>query len=58
MEWAKFSQEKLVIMCLNNEHSPIYMKTKLKETLFTARRQPKIGKIFNNARGKMDKQSI
>jgi len=34
------------------------MKTKLKETLFTTRRQPRVGKFFNNAKGKIGKQSI
>jgi len=34
------------------------MKSKLKETLFTTRRQPRVGKFFNNAKGKIGKQSI
>jgi len=33
------------------------MKSKLKETLFPTKRQPRVGKFFNNAKGKIGKQS-
>jgi len=46
-------QAKTVIKCLNNEYSSIYIKSKLKETLFATRRQPRVGKFFNNVREKL-----
>jgi len=35
-----------------------YLREKLNETIFTTRRQPGIGKLFNNVKGKIGKQSI
>jgi len=34
------------------------LREKLNETIFSTRRQPGIGKFFNNAKGKIGKQSI
>jgi len=37
---------------------PLYLTGKVRESLFVTRRQPRIGKFFNNAPGKIGKQSI
>jgi len=57
-EWSQYMQANLVIKCLNSQSGSRYLRDKLRETLFTTRRKPGIGKFFNNAKGKIGKQSI
>jgi len=54
----KYTQAGFVIKCLNNEDSPQYLKQTLLETIFTTRRNPRKGRFFNNAKGKIGKQRI
>jgi len=57
-EWAKYTQAGFAIKCLNSNDIPIYLREMIPETVFTTRRQPRIGKFFNNAKGKIGKQRI
>jgi len=43
------------IKCISKRDSPTYLK--LRETLFFTRRQARIGKFFNDARGKIGMQN-
>jgi len=57
-EWSKYTQASFVIKCLNTDDSPQFLKQTLLETIFTTRRNPKKGRFFNNAKGKIGKQRI
>jgi len=53
-----YVQANFVIKTLNSTNGSTYLTEKIRESLFVMRRQPRIGKFFNNARGKIRKQSI
>jgi len=57
-EWSHYVQANFVIKTHNSTNGPAYLTEKIRESLFVTRRQPRIGKFFNNARGKIGKQSL
>jgi len=49
-----YASSSLVIKIIQNA-APQFLNTKLRETLFTTRRKPLIGRFYDNARGKTGK---
>jgi len=52
MEWAKYTQASFAIKCLNSIDSPFDLKQTLLETVFTTRRQPRIGIVLQQRKRK------
>jgi len=56
-EWSNYTTASLVIKIMRDK-MPEHIHSKLSETIFSTRRKPQVGKFYNNARGKIGKQSI
>jgi len=56
-EWGKYAQANFIMKCLQH-NAPYHLANMIRKTLFVTRREPEIGQLFNNSKGKIGMQSI
>jgi len=56
-QWQKYATASTVINIFKTKY-PVHLHEKLKETMYTTRRKPLIGRFYDNSKGKIGKQSL
>ncbi len=56
-QWAKYATASIVIKTLRDQ-KPVRLHNIVRETLYSERRHPTLGKFYNNAKGKIGRQKF
>jgi len=56
-EWGLYASASIAMKVMRDEQAK-YLHQRLQQTLYTCRRTPLIGHFYNNAKGKIGKQSL